>query len=248
FFAEDYDGEVNVVLSQRQPGSAIKPITYLTAFKKGYSPAYVLVDVETEFAVGGERSYKPVNYDGNFRGPVQVRFALGSSLNIPAVKMLQLVGLRDMLQVAHEVGLETLEPTEENMRRFGLSIALGGGEVRLIDLASAYSAFANGGEKINPVVITKVEDARGKTIWEYKEERKKQVMSEEEAFLINHVLSDNNARLLTFGANSYLNMGSEIAVKTGTTNDKRDNWTIGWSDSILVGVWVGNNDNSPMKQ
>lgn len=248
FFAEDYDGEVNVVLSQRQPGSAIKPITYLTAFKKGYSPAYTLVDVETEFAVGGEKSYKPVNYDGEFRGPVQVRFALGSSLNIPAVKMLQLVGLKDMLQVAYELGLDTLEPSRENMSRFGLSVALGGGEVRLIDLASAYSAFANAGEKISPVAITKVEDARGKTIWEYKEERKKQVMSEEEAYLINHILSDNNARLLTFGANSYLNMGSEIAVKTGTTNDKRDNWTIGWSDSVLVGVWVGNNDNSPMKE
>lgn len=248
YFATDYDGEVNVVMSLRQPGSTIKPVTYAAAFAKGYSPATMLLDVPTKFPGGKEGEfYEPKNYDGKFHGPTQLRFALGSSLNIPAVKLLSLVGLKDMLSLAYNMGFESLEPTTENMKRFGLSVTLGGGEVRLYDLVRAYSAFANGGERIEPVSILKVE-RDGQVIYEAKQAKKQRVISEEVAFLINHVLYDNNARLLTFGANSYLNMnGRSIAVKTGTTNDKRDNWTIGWSTNAVVGVWVGNNDNSPMK-
>ncbi len=249
YFAPDYDGKVNVVMSKRQPGSAIKPVTYATAFAKGYSPATMLLDVPTKFPGAKEGEfYEPKNYDGKFHGPVQLRFALGSSLNIPAVKLLSLVGLKDMLQQAYDMGFDTLEPTAENMKRFGLSVTLGGGEVRLFDLVHAYAAFANGGERVEPVSILKVVKD-GKTLYEAKTAKKQRVLTPEVAFLINHVLYDNNARLLTFGANSYLNMsGRSIAVKTGTTNDKRDNWTIGWSSRAVVGVWVGNNDNSAMKE
>lgn len=247
YFAENYDGKVNVVMSQRQPGSSIKPVTYATAFEKGYTPGTMLMDVPTKFPGGNNDYYEPQNYDGKFRGPVQLRFALGSSLNVPAVKLLSLIGLKDMLQTAYDMGFDTLEPTTANMKRFGLAVTLGGGEVRLFDLVRSYSAFANGGEKIEPVSILKVE-LDGKTIFENKPKKAKRVLSPETAFLINHVLHDNNARLLTFGANSYLNMGGRsIAVKTGTTNDMRDNWTIGWSTKAVVGVWVGNNDNSAMK-
>ena len=249
YFAPDYDGKVNVVLSSRQPGSAIKPVTYATAFAKGYSPSSVLLDVPTKFpGVKEGEFYEPKNYDGKFHGPVQLRFALGSSLNVPAVKLLSLVGLKDMLQQAYDMGFPSLAPTPENMRRFGLSVTLGGGEVRLFDLVHAYSAFANGGERVEPVSILKVVKD-GRTLYESKQAQKQRVLTPEVAFLINHVLYDNNARLLTFGANSYLNMsGRSIAVKTGTTNDKRDNWTVGWSTHAVVGVWVGNNDNSAMKE
>lgn len=247
YFAEDYDGKFNVATALRQPGSAIKPVTYAAAFNKGYSPATMLLDIPTKFPGGTEGEfYEPKNYDGKFNGPIQLRFALASSLNIPAVKLLSLVGLKEMLTLAYDMGFDSLEPTAANMQRFGLSVTLGGGEVRLIDLTKAYSAFANGGEKVEPVSILKIE-RDGKTLYEAKQVKRTRVLPEETAFLINHVLYDNNARLLTFGANSYLNMGNRaIAVKTGTTNDKRDNWTVGWSTNTIVGVWVGNNDNSPM--
>ncbi|OGV91693.1 hypothetical protein A3A66_02145 [Microgenomates group bacterium RIFCSPLOWO2_01_FULL_46_13] len=249
FFAKDYDGQVNVTTSLRQPGSAIKPVTYVTAFKQGYTPATMLVDAATEFPGGfGQPAYAPANYDGKFRGPVQLRFALGSSLNLPSVKLLALVGVKNMLQTAFDLGFTSLEPTTENLSRFGLAVTLGGGEVRLLDMVTAYSAFANSGHKIEPVSILKVEDQDGKTLYEQKSIEGRRVLEESETFLINHILSDNNARLLTFGPNSYLNMGNEIAVKTGTTNDKRDNWTVGWNRRGIVGVWVGNNDNSPMKE
>ncbi|KKU46604.1 MAG: Penicillin-binding protein, 1A family [Microgenomates group bacterium GW2011_GWA2_46_7] len=249
YFAPDYDGKVNVVMSSRQPGSAIKPVTYATAFAKGYSPSSVILDVATKFPGAKEGEfYEPKNYDGKFHGPVQLRYALSSSLNIPAVKLLALVGIKDMLQQAYDMGFPSLEPIPANMTRFGLSVTLGGGEVRLFDLVHAYAAFANGGERVEPVAILKVVK-EGRTLYESKQAQKKRVLTPEVAFLINHILYDNNARLLTFGANSYLNMsGRSIAVKTGTTNDKRDNWTIGWSTKAVVGVWVGNNDNSQMKE
>ncbi len=249
YFAKDYDGQVNVTLSLRQPGSSIKPVTYLTGLKNNYTPAHMFMDVPTEFpGETAQKPYKPVNYDGSYRGPVQMRFALGSSLNIPAVKMLALVGVEEMLQTAYDLGFTTLEPTKENMTRFGLAVTLGGGEVRLIDTVSAYSALANGGTKTEAISILEVLDRNGNKLYEHKPVNGKQVVDPGHAFLINHMLSDNNARLLSFGANSYLNMGDSVAVKTGTTNDKRDNWTVGWTNTVAVGVWVGNNDNSPMKQ
>ncbi len=250
FFDKEGDGQVNVTLSSRQPGSSIKPVTYATAFKEGYWPGKVLADVVTEFPSGDptKPSYRPENYDGKEHGLVHLRDALGSSLNVPAVKLLALVGVKDMLTTAYDLGFTTLAPTTENMRKFGLSVTLGGGEVKLIDMVSAYSTFANGGFKVEPVSILKVEDRNGRTLFEHKQAGKKQVLDEKVAFLINSILSDNKARLLTFGPNSLLNIsGRNVAVKTGTTNDQRDNWAIGWSKKGVVGVWVGNNDNSQMK-
>jgi 1A family penicillin-binding protein len=245
----NYDGKVNVTLSLRQPGSAIKPVTYVTAFKKGYTPSTLLMDTPTTFPVAGQPDYKPVNYDGKFHGPLQVRFALGNSINVAAVKMLATVGIKDMLATAYDLGLTTLEPSPENLRRFGLSITLGGGEVRLSEMAAAYSAFANGGLKVEPVSILKVTDQEGHVLEEYKPVSGRRVLTAEQAFLISQILSDSNARAITFGPGSALNIsGRTVAVKTGTTNDKRDNWTIGWTPQVIVGVWVGNNDNSPMKQ
>lgn len=245
----DYDGKVNVTLSLRQPGSAIKPVTYVTAFKKGYTPSSLIMDVKTSFPGGDKPEYVPVNYDGQYHGPLQVRYALGSSINIAAVKMLAMVGIRDMLQTAWELGFTTLEPTQENLNRLGLSVTLGGGEVRLLEMVGAYSAFANGGYKVAPTAILKVTDKDGRVLEENKPEKGRRVLTEEQSFLINHILSDNIARLITFGENSLINIkGMQVAVKTGTTNDKRDNWTVGWTPSIITGVWVGNNDNTPMKQ
>lgn len=249
YFSETIDGQFNVAVDGlRQPGSSIKPITYLAMFERGFHPGSMLADVPTVFTPNdqADKPYEPKNYDGQFRGPVNLRNSLGSSLNIPAVKSLAIVGVENFLQQAYNMGFVTLEPTEDNMRRFGLAVTLGGAEVHLIDTVTAYSSFANGGRKVEPVSILKVEDIDGSVLFENRPVEGPQVVTPEGAFLINNVLSDNNARLLAFGANSLLNTGRAIAVKTGTTNDQRDNWTIGWSREIMVGTWVGNNDNSPM--
>lgn len=246
----NYDGQVNVTLSLRQPGSAIKPITYVTAFKKGYTPSTLIMDTPTEFPGGeGRPPYKPVNYDGKFRGPVQVRYALGNSINIPAVKMLAMVGIEDVLETAYDLGINSLEPSKETLSKVGLSLTLGGGEVRLLELTGAYAAFLNQGFRVDPIAILKVEDQKGRVLEEVKPKKVKRVLTPEQAYLIADILSDNEARSWVFGPNSLLNIpGRQVAVKTGTTNDKRDNWTIGGDTQILVGVWVGNNDNSEMKQ
>lgn len=249
FFDKEIDGEVNVTTRSRQPGSSIKPLVYAMAFAKGYSPASVVADVITEFP-GKDAStpYIPKNYDGKEHGLLNLRESLASSINIPAVKILALVGIENVLTQGYKMGFTTLEPTKEMMSRVGLSMALGGAETKLIDMVSAYSSFANGGLKVEPVAILKIEDSSGKVIFENKQLKKEKVIDERVGFLVNSVLSDNNARLLTFGVNSYLNLGSRaVAVKTGTTNDLRDNWTVGWSKDTIVGVWVGNNDNAQMK-
>lgn len=247
FFDEENDGNFNATTAFRQPGSAIKPITYAAALGKGYTAATLLMDTKTLFPNQGEKDYIPVNYDGKHHGPLHMRFALASSINVPAVKMLANVGIKDMLSLANNMGLSTLAPTSENIKRFGLSITLGGGEVKLLDISTAFSSFANGGLKVEPVAILKVTDTKGSVLLENKQTQKRRVLSEEVAFIVSHMLSDNNARLITFGENSFLNVrGRTIAVKTGTTDDRRDNWTIGWTPHILVGTWVGNNDNSPM--
>jgi len=249
YFDKTIDGEVNVTTRQRQPGSSIKPLVYATAFAKGYSPASVLADVITEFPGKDENTpYIPKNYDGKEHGLLHLRDALASSINIPAVKLVALIGVDEVLAMGYKMGFTTLEPTKETLARVGLSMALGGAEIKLIDMVSAYSVFANGGYKVEPVAILKIEDGSGKVIYENKVLSKERVLDERVGFLINSVLSDNNARLLTFGPNSYLNLGSRaVAVKTGTTNDLRDNWTVGWSSDIIVGVWVGNNNNDKMK-
>ncbi|HEX9817557.1 MAG TPA: transglycosylase domain-containing protein [Patescibacteria group bacterium] len=250
YFDNDIDGQFNVAADGlRQPGSSIKPVTYLGMLRRGYSPASMLMDVETTFQANDQiEPYTPKNYDGVFRGPVSLRNALSSSLNVPAVKSVAMVGVEDFLQLAYELGFITLEPTKANLQRFGFSITLGGGEVRLLDTTTAYSAFANGGRRVEPVSILKVEDKDGRIIFEHKPVEGKRVMSAGEAFIINDILTDNNARLLAFGVNSLLNTGRPIAVKTGTTNEQKDNWTIGWSRDVMVGTWVGNSDNSSMRQ
>ncbi|TRZ50783.1 penicillin-binding protein [bacterium] len=249
FFDKLIDGEVNVTTRARQPGSSIKPLVYATAFSKGYSPASVLADVITEFPGKDENTpYIPKNYDGKEHGLLHLRDALASSINIPAVKLVALIGVNEVLSQGYKMGFTTLEPTKATLSRVGLSMALGGAEIKLLDMVSAYSVFANGGLKVEPVAILKIEDSSGKVIYENKEMKRERVLDERVSFLINSVLSDNNARLLTFGPNSYLNLGSRaVAVKTGTTNDLRDNWTVGWSKDTVVGVWVGNNNNDKMR-
>ncbi len=248
FFDTSIDGEVNVSTRLRQPGSSIKPLIYATAFARNYGPSSVIADVVTEFPGKDENTpYIPKNYDGKEHGLLHLREALASSINIPAVKLVALLGVENVLRQGYRMGLTSLEPTRETMSRVGLSMALGGAEVRLLDLASAYSAFANGGDRIVPVSILKIE-ANGRVIFEHKQVKPERVIDEKAAFLVNSVLSDNKARLLTFGPNSYLNMGARaVAVKTGTTNELRDNWTVGWTKDFIVGVWVGNNNNEKMK-
>ncbi|OGM05177.1 hypothetical protein A2715_01555 [Candidatus Woesebacteria bacterium RIFCSPHIGHO2_01_FULL_39_32] len=251
FSDPNYDGQFNVAADGlRQPGSSIKPVTYVTAFKKGYTPSTLLMDVSTEFPGGaGQPPYTPVNYDGKFRGPIQVRYALGNSVNLPAVKMLAMVGVKDMLSTAYDLGITTLEPTKENLSRLGLSVTLGGGEVKLIELTNAYNAFANQGFRTDLAGILKVEDQNGKVLEEIKPEKSKRVLTPEQAYLITDILSDNEARTAVFGPNSQLNIpGWKIMVKTGTTNLQKDNWTIGGNKQVMIGVWVGNNDNSSMRE
>ena len=249
FSAEDYDGQVNVTTRLRQPGSAIKPITYVTALKEGYTASTLLMDAPTTFPGGiGQPPYEPENYDGKYRGPVQFRYALANSINVPAVKMLALVGIRDTLSTAYDLGITSLEPTTDNLNRFGLSLTLGGGEVKLLELTGAYGAFMNGGHRVDPVAILKIEDHDGNILEENKPEKGPEVLTPEQAFIISDILSDNQARSMVFGTNSLLNIpGQQVAVKTGTTNDLRDNWAIGGNPNAVVGVWVGNNDNSKMK-
>lgn len=244
------DGQVNVTMSLRQPGSAIKPITYVTALKKGYTASTLLMDVPTIFPGGvGQPPYEPGNYDGKYRGPVQLRYALANSINLPAVKMLALVGIKETLKTAYDLGINSLEPTDDTLKRVGLSLTLGGGEVKLLELTAAYSAFMNKGYKVEPISILKVQDQEGRVLEETRIQKGKRVLGEEEAFIISDILSDNQARSIVFGLNSLLNIpGRQVAVKTGTTNDKRDNWAIGGNPQIIAGVWVGNNDNSEMRE
>ncbi len=233
----------------RQPGSAIKPFTYAAGFKKGYTASTVLLDVETKYPSGDptKPEYNPKNYDSKYRGPVQLRYALGNSINTIAVKLSALVGIREILRLSNDTGMKTLAPTDENIRRLGLSLTLGGGEVTLLELASGYGVFATGGVRHDPIAILRVEDAKSKVLFEEKPSSGQRVIGEDVSYLLSHILSDNDARKDIFGPKSYLYIaGKTVAVKTGTTDDKRDNWTVGYTPSIVVGTWVGNNDNAPM--
>jgi membrane peptidoglycan carboxypeptidase len=252
YFNKENDGNFNVATSNtRQPGSSLKPVMYATALEKGYTAATLVMDTQTEFPGGtsGQPNYIPVNYDGKYRGPVQLRFALGNSLNIPAVKMLARVGLEPVMKKGYEMGIENWQPTAANRASVGLSLVLGGRETSLLNEVTAYSVFANKGVRQDPVTILKVTDKDGKVLFEHKDTEGKKILSEETAFIISHILLDNNARSAAFGPSSALNIpGKTVSVKTGTTDEKRDNWTIGYTPSYVVGVWVGNNDNTPMNK
>ena len=234
YFDLEADGNVNVTIRERQPGSAIKPLVYATAFQKEYGPATMLLDVKTDF--GNE--YAPNNYDGEFRGPISIRDALQGSINVPAVKTLAYAGVNETIDLAHKMGITTLNQSE----RYGLSLVLGGGEVTLLDLTSAYGVFATGGQKAKLMPVLKVEDSKGRVLEENSPESLKQVLDPEVAYLINDVLSDDAARAPFFGSGSMLTLpGRVVAAKTGTTDLYRDGWTIGYTPDLVTGVWTGNN-------
>jgi 1A family penicillin-binding protein len=263
YFNTAEDGQVNVTLAQRQPGSSIKPIMYAIAFQeKLLNPGSVLLDIPTCFSVPGQKPYCPKNYDGGFRGPITIRGALANSLNIPAVKGLKIIGLETFINYATSMGITSWKDPSN----YGLSLTLGGGEVRMIDLAQAFTVIANQGVKVPLTPILKIEDYEGnlieetnldqrkenlKFLTEYEDESEKddlqRVMDRAPAYLTAHIMQDNFARTPTFGARSKLVIdGQVVSAKTGTTNDLKDNWTVGFTPEFLVITWVGNNDGRPM--
>lgn len=251
YFDTEIDGNYNIALAERQPGSSFKPFVYAAAFEKGYTPETIIFDLKTQFSTACATDYletegncyAPVNYDNKFRGPMTLRSALAQSINIPAVKALYLVGVDDAIKFARDLGISTLT----NKGRYGLTLVLGGGEVKLLDMVGAYGVFANEGKKHDVTGILRIEDAQGVVVDEFKESDGEQVIDRQVALQVSDVLSDNNARAPSYGWNSplYFN-GKDVAAKTGTTNDYRDTWIIGYSPTIAVGAWAGNNDNSSM--
>jgi 1A family penicillin-binding protein len=241
FYSTDIDGQVNVALRLRQPGSSIKPVNYVAAFERGWTAATFIMDIKTQFPDGANPPYEPHNHDLKEHGPVLVRGALARSLNIPAVKTLQFVTLPGMLEMAHRLGITSL-----NRPDYGLSLTLGGGDVMLLELSTAYAAFANGGQRVQPTPILRVEDSDGRLITQAADEAGEQVLDARLAYLITSILSDKEARLPTFGPNNVLELSRPVAAKTGTTDDYRDAWTIGYTPDLVAGVWVGNADNTPM--
>lgn len=255
FYKESISGQVNMALAPRQPGSSIKPLVFLASLEKGWTASTLIWDVPSEFSPSGRADdprepYKPVNYDNRFHGPVTLRSALANSYNIPAVKALEYVGIYDnpdtshpdgFIEFAKRVGISTLTRDD-----YGMSLSLGGGDVTLLELTNVYATIANGGNRIPPVAITKIVDHLGEVVYEYQQPTATRVIREEHAYIISSILSDNQSRAPMFGANSVLNLPFQVAAKTGTTNDFRDNWTLGYTPDLAIGVWVGNADYSPM--
>ena len=258
----EFDPNVNIATRLRQPGSAFKPFVYATAITNGYTPQTVVWDIPTEFnplcswngiaesGVDQETCYKPKNYDGRFRGPVTLKQALANSLNVPSVKVLYLAGINNAINTAENMGITTLK----DRSRYGLSLALGAAEVKLLDMVSAFGVFSQDGIRREPVSIIKVEDGSGRILEEYREQNQR-VIEEQSAREINDILSDNNARAPMFGLYSPLSLGLiPAAAKTGTTQDPndetkaRDAWIIGYTPSLVAGVWVGNNNNAPIEK
>lgn len=263
YFDSEEDGQVNVTLALRQPGSSIKPIMYATTFQNGtLSPGSVLLDVPTCFASAGTSDYCPKNYTGSFTGPVTVRAALGNSLNIPAVKALATIGVDSFIKQASKMGISTWTDPQN----YGLSLTLGGGEVKMVDLAQAFAVLANQGVKVPLHPILKVENYKGETLETYDPETSKtalayltendllssqdgleRVMDRGPAYMVSNIMQDNSARVQAFGSNSQLVIKDKVvAAKTGTTNDLKDNWTVGFTPDYLVISWVGNNDSTQM--
>lgn len=262
YFATDIDGNFNVTTALRQPGSSIKPITYSLALEKGFTPASIISDTPITYRVPGQLPYSPKNYDNRFHGNVPLRIALGSSYNVPAVKVLATFGVGEMIKRGKDLGITTWNDPS----RFGLSLTLGGGEVKMSDMAVVFGTLANLGKRTNLKPILQIKDANGRVLKENdcendylisqnlflvqameKKSCSSQVLNPGIAYLLTNILADNWARTPAFGPNSQLViLGHEVAVKTGTTQNMRDNWTIGYTPSYLVATWVGNNDNTPM--
>lgn len=246
YFDINNDGQVNLATSLRQPGSALKPITYATAFMQGYTPATLIYDIKKVYKTKKGEGFTPNNYDGRFHGLVLVREALGSSLNLPAVEMLNRIGIEDFLNTAKNLGITTLNQED----RYDLSLTLGGGEVKLLDLTNVYASFARGGIYKESYAIEKIISDSGKTLYQHKNKEGTPALgknSKQIAYLISNILSDPKARLINFNEKNPLVLSHPAAVKTGTTTDWHDNWTVGYTPDYTVGVWVGNNDNHPMK-
>ncbi len=252
YFDKEIDGNVNIAVAFRQPGSAFKPFVYATAFNKGYTPDTVVFDLQTQFSTtcavdnytSQDGCYSPNNYDGKFRGPVTLRNALAQSLNIPAVKTLYLAGIAPSIKTARDLGITTLT----NPAQYGLTLVLGGGEVKLVDMVGAYGVFASEGIKHDLTSILRIEDSSGNIIKEFPHQAKR-VLDEEVARKISDILSDNVARTPLYGSNSLLYFPNrDVAAKTGTTNDKRDAWIVGYTPNLAVGAWAGNNDNRSMSE
>lgn len=254
YFDMEREGNFNITLAHRQPGSSFKPFAYATAFKKGYLPSTVLFDLPTEFnascnpdgtphpGTDADNCYHPQNYDDQFRGPMQMRDALAQSINVPSVKTLYLAGVKNTIATAKDLGINSLEDPD----RYGLTLVLGGGEVSPLEMTGAYAVFANGGEKNETTGILKVESADGEILEEYKQSPQR-VLDKNVALMISDVLSDYDAKKPAYGQSSPLYFSDRrVAAKTGTTNDVRDAWVLGYTPNIAVGVWCGNNDNSPM--
>ncbi len=235
-------GAFNVATALRQPGSSLKPMLYALALERGFTAATLIDDSPIVFPIPGSEPYRPLNYDRRFHGKVPIRYALGNSYNIPAVKVLNTLGVQSYVDFARKLGIETWTDSS----RFGLSLSLGGGEVTLLDLTQVFASFANGGYRIEPNPFLVISDSKGKILREDQKE-KVRVIDEGVAFIIADILADNIARAQAFGINNPLYLpGKRVAAKTGTTNDYKDAWTVGFSDKYVVGVWVGNNNNAIM--
>lgn len=242
YFNDEIQGQVNVAIAQRQPGSSIKPLVYLSAFMKGYVPETVVYDLNTSFP-SNIKNYEPKNYDGKQHGPVTLRQALAGSLNIPAVKVLYLVGLDAVMDLAKAVGYTTITDKD----RYGLSLVLGGAEVSLLEHINAYSVYARNGKYLPTSSILKVTNGKGDVIYEYEQKKSQDAVPENFVNILNNVLSDNSARAFVFGEKNYLTLADrQVAAKTGTTNDFHDAWAMGYTPQIATGVWVGNSDNKKM--
>lgn len=245
FFDKKIDGQVNVALRLRQPGSSIKPINYVAAFEKGWTPATVLSDVKTVFPIPGQPDYIPHNYDEREHGLLPIRTSLASSFNIPAVKTLQFVSVPTMIDTAKRFGITTFR----DPKNYGLSLTLGGGEVKLLELTGAYATFSNMGMRVQPTAFVKITDPSGRVLYDIKKNQAKpvQIIDPRYAFQIVSILSDVSARAPSFGVAGALKLSRNAMAKTGTTDDFRDNWTIGGTPDLVTGVWVGNSNNAEME-
>jgi membrane carboxypeptidase/penicillin-binding protein len=262
YWNDTIDGKFNVTTGLRQPGSSFKPFTYLTLLTQGVPASYGFLDVRTEFAQPGANPpvYVPENYDRKYHGYQRLRLALAQSLNIPAVRALEMAGVENVIRTAHKMGITTLD---QGLSYYGLALTLGGGEVKLLDETYAFGVLANQGNMagasipedrqrpgyrtVDPVPVLRVEDSKGDVLWKYESPTTIPVVDPKYAYLINNILSDNPARWPAFGAHNVLELDRPAAVKTGTTNDYKDNWTVGYTPQVVTGVWIGNTDSTPMK-